>query len=78
MLPIDCSRYAKFQVYIFKTDSGKNAWVEGDLCQKGDHGSLSLSFEARSLSLMRPCGNEARARVGAGVDVVDLQVQQKV
>ena len=31
MVPIDCSRYAKFQVYIFKTDSRKNAWVGAGL-----------------------------------------------
>ena len=32
MLGIELRRYAKFQVYIFKTDSGKNAWGEPGLC----------------------------------------------
>ena len=31
MLGIELRRYAKFQVYIFKTDSGKKARGEGDL-----------------------------------------------
>ena len=33
MRGIELRRYAKFQVHIFKTDSGKNAWVGAGLSE---------------------------------------------